>query len=148
MKYTCTVEIPLNQKECVDLWMDESKFHLWQDGFQHRKWIEGEPNANNSKSEILLAQGKNRMELEERIIDNSLPDYILGEYVHKHMTNTQKTSFQIISEDSTLIRSDVEYTAFRGFLPRLMAKLFPGMFKKQSQKWLDQFKLLAEKGIS
>ena len=143
MKYTCTKEIPLSRKECIELWLDESKFHEWQDGFQHRNWIEGEPNANNSKSEILLAHGNRKLELEERILDNSLPDYILGEYFHKHMTNTQKTSFERISDHSTLIRSEVEYTAFRGFLPRLMAMLFPGMFKKQSQKWLDNFERLA-----
>ena len=86
-----------------------------------------------------------RMAVNEQILDNSLPDYILGEYVHKHMTNTQKITFEIISTDITRIRSDVKYTEFRGFMPRMMAKLFPGMFRKQSQKWLDQFKVLAEK---
>lgn len=32
-----------------------------------------------------------------------------------------------------------------GIMPKLMAKLFPGMFKKQSQKWMDQFKEFVEK---
>jgi len=144
MKYTCTIEVALNREDCVQLWLDESKFGEWQDGFQHKKWIQGNPNETNSKSEIVWAQGKRKMELTETILENRLPEYILGEYVHIHMTNTQKISFEAISSQSTLIRSDVEYTAFHSFLPKIMAKLFPGMFKKQSQKWLDQFKALAE----
>lgn len=148
MKYTCTVQIPLNRKDCIDLWMDESQFAKWQDGFQHRNWIEGKPNQKQSKSEILFLQGKRRMELKETILDNSLPDYIIGSYDHVHMSNTQKTSFEVISSEVTKITSEVEYTAFHSFMPKMMAKIFPGMFKKQSQKWLDQFKALAEKQTS
>ena len=33
---------------------------------------------------------------------------------------------------------------FNGFMPRLMAMLMPGMFKRQTQKWLDQFKVFSE----
>ena len=29
-------------------------------------------------------------------------------------------------------------------MPRLMATLMPGMFKRQTQKWLDQFKVFSE----
>ncbi|MEM9548983.1 MAG: SRPBCC family protein [Bacteroidota bacterium] len=148
MKYTCTIEIPLHRKECVKMWMDEAKFPEWQEGFKHRKWLQGEPNNTHSKSEILFVQGKRTLELEERILDNSLPDYILGEYVHKHMTNTQKTTFEMVSPSITLIRSDVEYTAFRGFMPKLLARLFPGMFKNQSQKWLDNFGRMVKSTIS
>ncbi len=145
MKYTCTVEIPLNRNKCIDLWLDESQYKEWQDGFQYKKWIEGEPNQLHSKSEILIISGKRKIELEEYILDNDLPSSIMGKYDHVHMTNTQKISFEVISPDATLIQSEVEYTAFHAFLPRMMAKLFPGMFKKQSQKWLDQFKILAER---
>ena len=145
MKYTCSVKVPLNRTDCVNLWMDESQFAEWQDGFQSKTWIEGKPNEIGSKSDIVLAQGKRRMELRETILDNNLPEHIEGRYDHIHMTNTQKITFEAMSSDSTLLTSDVEYTAFHSFMPKLMAKLFPGMFKKQSQKWLDQFRELAER---
>ncbi len=35
-------------------------------------------------------------------------------------------------------------TRFNGFMPRLMATLMVGMFKRQKQKWLDQFKVFSE----
>ena len=145
MKYTCSIEVPLSRDECIKLWLDESKFNKWQDGFQYKKWTKGAPNKKNSTADILIIQGNRKIELEELVTDNNLPNYIEGIYRHLHMTNTQKVSFEILSPQVTLIRSEVEYTKFNGFVPKMMAKFFPGMFKKQSQKWLDQFKLLAER---
>ena len=144
MKYTCNIEVKRSKEDCVKLWLDESYYARWQDGFQYKEWKYGRPNATGSISNILFAQGKRKIELEETILENNLPDFILGEYVHVHMINSQKISFQSISETTTLITSEVDYKAFYSFLPKMMAKLFPGMFKKQSQKWLDQFKRMAE----
>jgi len=84
------------------------------------------------------------MELIETIISNNLPDEKKALYVHEHMTNTQTTQFQELSPNQTRYISEVEYTKFNGFMPNLMAKLFPGVFKKQSQKWVNQFKAFAE----
>jgi hypothetical protein len=49
--------------------------------------------------------------------------------------------------DSNITQCDwtIEYTAFRGFLINVMKTLFPGMFKKQVQKWLENFKIFVEK---
>jgi hypothetical protein len=144
MKYTCRIEVPLNRDDCIKLWLDETQFDKWQEGFQYKKWTKGESNENNSTSNILILQGKRKIELEELIINNNLPDSIEGKYVHIHMTNTQKVSFEYLASQKTMIRSDVEYIKFNAFIPKMMAKFFPSLFKKQSQKWLDQFKLLAE----
>ena len=51
-----------------------------------------------------------------------------------------KKQFYVISEDITRWEAKLEYLEFRGFMHKLMAKLLPGMFKKQKQKWLNQFK--------
>lgn len=150
MKYTCTTEVSLSREDCIKLWLDESQFDKWQDGFQYKKWTKGKPNQKNATSDILILQGNRKIELEELISDNKLPDYIEGIYTHIHMTNTQKVNFEILSAQKTLIRSEVEYTVFKSFIAKMMAKFFPSVFKKQSQKWLDQFKLLADqnnKGI-
>jgi len=39
---------------------------------------------------------------------------------------------------------EIEYTRFNGIMPKIMAFLMPGVFKKQTQKWLDQFKMFTE----
>ena len=144
MKYTCTVDINLPIEKVAELWNDEQHFGKWQDGFQSIEHLEGEPHTAGAKSRILLAQGKRKMELTETIITNNLPEEKKALYVHIHMTNTQTTRFQQLSPSQTRYISEVEYTQFNGFMPKLMARLFPGMFRKQSQKWMDQFKAFAE----
>ena len=145
MKYVCTTEVPLNRADCIQLWFDEMQYAEWQEGFRHKKWISGEPNEVGSKSNILIIQGKQKIELEEEILENNLPDFLKGNYVHKHMINTQKVIFTELATGKTQITTEVEYTKFIGILPKIMAFLFSSMFKKQSQKWLDEFKMLAEK---
>ena len=147
MKYTCSVDVDLPIEIVAELWADEKHFAKWQDGFQSIDHFEGEANAVGAKSKIFLQQGKRKMELVETIISNQLPAVKKALYVHEHMTNTQTTRFEEISTSKTRYISEVEYTQFNGLMPKLMAKLFPGMFKKQSQKWMDQFKEFAE-GVS
>lgn len=144
MKYSCFVDVHVPREKCVELWFDESHLHQWQSGFQHKNWTQGAPNEAGSVSEILLYQGKNIIELEETILENNLPDSLTGEYVHKHMTNTQEVEFKSISSDTTRIQTNVHYSHLNGLFFKLMSWLAPSLFKKQSQKWLDQFKIVAE----
>ena len=144
MKYSCEVLIDVKKDVCIQLWFDESRLIDWQDGFQSKKWIDGKAYAVNSKADIVFEQNGRRLELLEHVLENQLPDFYLGEYIHKHMTNTQKVIFKAIESDKTLIITEVDYSQFNGIMPRLMAFLFPGLFRKQSQKWLDQFKTMAE----
>ena len=144
MEYTCTVEIDLAIEKVASLWADENHFEKWQDGFQSTVHLEGQPGSVGAKSRIVYQQGKRKIELIETIISNNLPQEKKALYEHVHMTNTQTTKFERISEDKTRYISVVNYTKFSGFMPKLMAKLFPGMFKNQSQKWMDQFKVFAE----
>lgn len=144
MKYTCTVEINASIDRVVALWQDETNFHNWQDGFKRIEHLEGNPGEEGAKSKIYFEQGKRKIELLETILKSNLPDEKTGLYEHIHMTNTQTSRFEPISEHITRYTSEVEYTKFNGFMPKLMAHLFPRMFKKQSQKWMDQFKTFAE----
>jgi len=147
MKYICTVDINGPIDKVSSLWENEEFYKNWQDGFQSITLLEGTAGAVGSKSKILLQQGKRKMELIETIVSNDLPNEKKGIYEHIHMTNTQTTKFKKLTENKTRYSSEVEYTKFNGFMPRMMAMLFPGMFKKQSQKWMDQFKEFAEKTI-
>lgn len=143
MKYTCSVEIDVPINKVVELWQNENNFKAWQDGFKSIELLSGEVHKKGAVSKIIF-EDKNRMELIETIISNNLPQQKVALYEHIHMTNTQTTSFKPISDDKTLYISEVEYTMFNKFLIRLIAKLFPGKFKAQSQKWMNQFKSFAE----
>lgn len=144
MKYTCSVHIDLPIDKVVALWEDESNFKEWQDGFERIEHISGIPNEKGAKAKIIL-NGKRRIELLETILSVDLPNEKVALYEHSHMTNTQKTRFKAINEHKTQYISEVEYIKFNGFMIKLMAKLFPGKFKEQSQKWMNQFKVFAER---
>ena len=144
MKYVCTVEINLPKNEAAALWANEAYFSEWQDGFTSIELLEGQASAEGAKSRILFHDGKNEMELVETIIHSKLSDEKKAFYEHVHMDNTQTTRFEAIDENRTRIVSEVEYTQFKKFVPKVMAFLMPGVFKGQSQKWLDQFKVFAE----
>lgn len=144
MKYTCTVQINLPINEVVELWANEQYFYKWQDGFTKIEPISGKQGGAGAKAKIYLNDGKRKMELLETIIVNNLPSEKTALYEHKHMTNTQTTKFTIVSENETKYTSEVEYIKFNGFMPKLMAKLMPHVFRKQSLKWMIQFKIFAE----
>ncbi len=144
MKYTCTVDIDLDIDKVASLWADERYFKQWQDGFQSIELLTGLAGAVGATSRIVYQQGKRKMELTETVLSNNLPQEKKALYEHIHMINTQTTKFEPISENKTRYISEVEYTKFNGFMPNLMARLFPGMFRKQSQKWMNQFKAFAE----
>ncbi len=147
MKYTCTTEINAPIKDVAQLWANEDYFHEWQDDFESIELIDGKQGAINSLSKIKY-NGSPRIVLAETIIENDLPRIKIGLYEHKHMTNTQTTKFEQIEENRTRFISEVEYTQFNGFMIKLFAKLFPGKFKQQSQKWMDQFKSFAERKLT
>lgn len=147
MKYQCTIQVDLPIDKVVALWTNEAYFKEWQDGFESIEHISGTPNTKGAKSKIIF-NGKHKMELLETIISTDLPNEKVGLYEHIHMTNTQTSRFIAIDEHTTQYISEVEYTKFNGFMIKLMAKLFPGKFKQQSQKWMNQFKDFAENNTS
>jgi len=81
----------------------------------------------------------------ETITVNNLPDEFSAVYDTKSMVNTMMNRFKSIDENNTEYIAELEYTKINGFMPKMMSVLMPGMFKKQTQKWLNQFKTFAEK---
>jgi hypothetical protein len=105
--------------------------------------LSGERNAVGTKPRIII-EGKQRIELTETIISNNLPEEKIGLYEHIHMINTQASRFLAVDKNNTEYTSEVEYTKFIGLMITIMAKIFPGQFKKQSQKWMENFKVFVE----
>lgn len=147
MKYSCSTIINAPIDAVVALWDNPEHFNQWQDGFQSITLLQGSNNSPGAKSKIVL-EDKMRIELTETIITYNLPKEKKALYEHKHMSNTQTSNFESIDVHKTRYTSEVEYTQFNGFMIKLMAILFPGKFKAQSEKWMQQFKAFAEKTIS
>ncbi len=140
MTFTCSVEINADIAKVQSIFLDSSTLKYYQDGFKSKTLISGIEGTKGAKSKLVYE----KLELIETILNSDLPDSFLGLYEHKHMTNTMKVSFSSITDTKTLYTTEIEYTKFNGFLIKLMAKLFPNMFKKQVEKWLHQFKEYVE----
>lgn len=144
MKFNFSIEINLSKEKTAALWVNKDYFDKWQDGFISKELISGEEEQKGAKSRIRIMINNKEDELIETILSTDLPNERLSLYEHKHMSNTYHVSFKEIGENKTEISGDIEYTKFNGLMPKIMAKLFPGMFKKQGEKWIKQFKEFAE----
>ena len=144
MKFSCSVVIDRPLDEVVDLFKDASKLGEYQEGFVKKELISGREGEEGAVAKMYYKQGKREMVITETILRNYLPHEFLGSYHHEHMDNTMRCNFKALSRNQTQYDSHIEYTAFRGFLPRLISTLFPSVFKKQVQRWLDNFKAYAE----
>ncbi len=127
------------------LFADPAYLKEYQDGFVKKELISGEQGQNGVVSKMYYKDEKREMVLTETIIKNELPDLFEAFYHHKHMDNTMKCEFTALDEQRTLYEYEFEYTRFSGFMPKLMALLFPGMFRKQGEKWMKQFKEFVER---
>jgi hypothetical protein len=144
MKFTGSVEINQPLQMVADLFADPDNLAEYQDGFVRRELVSGSEGEDGAVSKLYYTNRGREMELTETIVANRLPNSLEAHYHHQHMDNTLRTTFTAIDESRTRYQTEGEYLAFRGLVPRLMARLFPGMFAKQAQKWLDNFKTFAE----
>lgn len=145
MKFTCTVTIDRPINEVVELMDNPDNLAHWQDGFVSYEHLSGTPGKPGAKAKLFYKMGAREMELIETLSEKNWPDIMSATYEHKHMTNTMTNRLTDLGGGKTKWEAELEYIKFNAFLPKMMAWLAPGMFKKQTQKWLDQFKAFAEK---
>jgi hypothetical protein len=145
MKFTCTVEVDISPEQAAALFTDKSTLKDWQNGFVSAEPLSGTEGAVGSKAKLTYDTGKHRMELLETVKVNDLPREFTALYEHEHMTNTMTNRFIPLAGGGTRVETDIHYIKFNGFMPKLMSFIMPGMFRKQTQKWLDEFKAFTEK---
>ena len=145
MKFQCSVEIDLPIDKVVSLFDDPKNLPHWQDGFLGTEHISGTPGEPGTQTILSYLVGKKELDLTETIIVKNLPDEFIATYEAPAMTKTMTTRFTKLGESKTKYIADVEYTKFNGLIPKLMGLFMKGLFQKQTQKWLAQFKAFAEK---
>ncbi|WP_460218743.1 SRPBCC family protein [Psychroserpens sp. MEBiC05023] len=140
MKFSCEININAPLQKVVDIYKNPNNLKHFQDGFISKEVISGQEGTKGAISKIIYE----KLELKETILVSNLPEEFKGLYEHKHMINTMKVTFKALSEHQTLYISEIEYTKFNGLFIKLIALLFPSMFKKQVYKWMQQFKAFTE----
>src|SRR5690606_23240431 len=142
VKYTNEIIIDLPRASVIELFENPENMKHCQPGFQNMERISGTPGKEGAKSRLEYKMGSREIEMIETITKNNLPDSFDGIYDAKGVHNLMFNRFIPFNENQTQWISETEFE-FSGFM-KLMGWFMPGMFKKQSQQYLDKFKAFAE----
>ena len=147
MIYTTEIIVNVPLKEFIEKLDNPENMKHWQRGLIDYDHISGVPGEIGSKMKLVYKMGKRKMELIETITFQDLPYAFHVTYDTKGMHNLQENFFEELDENRTKWTSKSEFLP-TSFMLRMMTLLMPGAFKKQSKKYLEDFKNFAEKGIS
>ena len=146
LEYDTTIVIDLPREQVIALFDDPANLPKWQKGLQSLEPVSGEPGQVGAKSKLVYQMGKRRMEMIETITRRDLPDAFDGTYDVEGVHNIVENRFSELGQDRTLWESRNIFE-MNNVAMKIMAFLMPGMFRKQSQKYAEDFKAFAERGV-
>jgi len=142
-KYNNEVTINASRDVVVEMFQNPDNMIKWQPGFISMTHISGDFDEVGAKYEMKYKMGKRDIEMIETVTEKNFPESFAATYEAKGVWNEVKNYFEIVDENTTRYWTENEFK-MKGFM-KLLAFFFPGMFKKQSQKYLDLFKEFVEK---
>jgi carbon monoxide dehydrogenase subunit G len=145
MKYNMEIEIDLPVNKVIELFDNPENLKHWQPGLQSFEHISGTPGQPGAKSRLKYKMGKREVELIETITIRNLPEEFSGTYEAKGVLNIIKNKFVSLPGGKTRYITEQEFN-FEGIM-KLVGFVMPGAFRKESFKYLKQFKEFAEKSV-
>ncbi|RKE92179.1 SRPBCC family protein [Ichthyenterobacterium magnum] len=147
MKYTSEIIVKVPLDEFVKKMNNAENMKHWQRGLIATEHISGTPGEFGAKMKLNYQLGKRKMELIETVTKSNFPDEFHAIYSTKGMHNAQVNFFTQTPEGYTKWTSKAEFTPLN-FSMKVMTFLMPRAFKKQTLKYMHDFKNFAEKGTS
>ena len=142
MKYSTEIEINKSIDKVIDLFDNPDNMDKWMEGLLSFEPVSGTPGQPGAKSRLKFKMGKREIDMTETITSRNLPDEFSGTYEAKGVFNIVRNRFIKLSDTRTKYITENEFQ-FKGFM-KLIALLMPGAFKKQSLKYLADFKRFVE----
>ena len=147
MKYEVTLKINCPRSEVIKKMDNVDNMKHWQRGLMSLEHLSGTPGEEGAKMKLSYKMGKRNMELIETVTKRNFPEEFHSTYDSKGMHNIQENYFTETEDGNTIWTSKCEFVP-TGFMMRMMAFLMPGAFKKQSKKYMIDFKNFVENGES
>jgi hypothetical protein len=144
MKYNCEIVIQVPRNKVIEYFDSFENMKHWQEGLISYHHLSGEPGKPGAKTTLKYKMGKREIEMVETITIRNLPYEFSGTYEAKGVWNEVKNYFFEEEKDATKWVTENEFI-FSGVFMKMMGWLMPGAFKKQSNKYLEDFKQFAEK---
>lgn len=146
MKYMKEVEIGLPVEKVLELLQDPENMQHWQPGLIGYEPLDEKTGEVGSRMKLRFKMGKREIEMIETVLEKNLPEKLVLEYTTDSVYNLNTNLFQQISDSRTTWIQENEFQ-FQSIPLKIFGFLMPGMFKKQSQEYLDNFKKFAESRI-
>jgi carbon monoxide dehydrogenase subunit G len=145
MKYTLEIEIDLPRDRVIALFDNPNNLSKWQEGFESLTTISGNEGEVGTQSELKYNIKGREMVLTETILKKDLPRQYDFKFEGKGVYNIIENSFEELGDNKTKWTSINEFQT-KGFL-RVLAFLMPGSFKRQSFKYMEDFKKFTENEV-
>lgn len=147
MKYDVELTIDLSRDEVIKKMDNVDNMKHWQRGLTSAEHVSGTPGEVGAKMQLNYKFGKREIQLVETITKRNFPREFHANYDTKGMHNIQQNFFEETPDGKTKWVSKSEFVP-TGFMMKVMTTLMPGAFKKQSKKYMEDFKNFAENGTS
>jgi carbon monoxide dehydrogenase subunit G len=145
MKYITEIDIDKPIDRVIELFDNPKYYKNWMDGllgFELKSGTQGQPGAT---SIFKFKMGSGEMEMLETVIIRNFPDEFTVTYQAKGVYNIVKSKFVKLDENRTKYINENEFQ-FSGLM-KIIGVLMPGIFKKQSLKYLVDFKSFVESKV-
>jgi uncharacterized protein YndB with AHSA1/START domain len=142
MKYATEIIIDQPVDKVVQLFDNPDNRFKWMEGLQKCEPMSGNQGHPGAKAKFTFQMGKRKVEMVETILTRDFPDDFTVSYEADQVFNIVKTSFTPLLDEKTRYVTEHEFQ-FKGFM-KVFGFLMPGAFKKQSMKYLKDFKKFAE----
>jgi len=143
MKYTTDIVIHLPRERVIALFDDPHNLKRWQPTLRSFERIDGEPGQVGARSRLRYRERDRDIELIETVTRRELPERFAGTYEMAGVWNQVDNSFEAVAEDETRWTAEVEFR-FSNPMFALLGWLIPGMYRKQTEKFMKLFKDFAE----
>ncbi|WP_299333937.1 SRPBCC family protein [uncultured Psychroserpens sp.] len=147
MKYTTEIKVNVPLDEFIKKMDNVENLKHWQRGLVSAEHISGDPGELGAKMKLSYKFGKRKMELIETITKRNFPNEFHANYTSKSVHNIQQNYFEKTNDGFTKWTSNSEFLPLN-LVMRILLFLMPGTFKKQSLKYMQDFKNFAENGTS
>ncbi len=143
MRYETELEVDVPRLRLLELFLDQNNLALWMPGLIRLEPISGVPGEVGAKTRQILKQGKSEQAVVETISVMRPPDEVSGIYEAGSVWNLIENRFFDLPNDKTrwILVSDFRST---NLFMKLLTVVTPGMFKKQTLAYMNEFKSFAE----
>lgn len=143
MNYQLEMILDLPREKLVELFDNSDNMKQWQEGFVSMEHLSGVVGEKGAKSRLKYKMGMRDVEMIETIKKRNFPHEFSAIYEAKGVWN-EVNNFFYERENGQTKWVTINDFRFSGFM-KIIAFFMPGAFKKQSLKYMEDFKTFAEK---